>query len=112
MAKKKISFKTTDGVKPRKLDGPGKPFGLRLPMSVNLPPRTSREIDLGVSCDVPVLLVPNLFSLAAQSDVKFFGPGTALKVTIVSGNDHMNLGEGEVVAKVFVFDNSDMELAE
>lgn len=111
MAKRKVNFTVTDGSKPRKLEGPGKPFGLKLPFSVTLPPRTTREVNLGVSCELPLLVVPAVLSPGLQVGVTTVTPGESVKVLLTSNSDTVTLSEGEIVARVYVIDNSDMELA-
>lgn len=105
MAKKKISFKTTDGMKPRKLETAGKPFGLRLPMSMNIEPLGKKKVSLGVRCDCPVIVTD-------ADGAKLFGPGQELSVTIFADGQGLSLSEGEIVGKAFVLDNSDCELVE
>ena len=108
MAKKKVNFKLTDGIKPKKMDSAGKPFGLKLPFAVTVAPNSIKEIDLGISCELPLLVISN-FSDMSESKVKLVAPGERIVVTI-STLSGVSLGDGEVVAKAFVVDNSDMEL--
>lgn len=105
MAKKKIKFKLLDGMKPRKLESAGKPFGLRLPLAINLPPRTSMTVRLGLSCELPVVVVGTV-----GRESKIFSPGTELSVDVQSLDEAVNFSAGEVVAKAFVLDCTDCEL--
>ena len=106
MAKKKtVKFKVTDGKQPKKLASVGGPFGLRAPMNVNIPARSTRTLKLGLSCELPVLVT------VGDRPPEFFAPGVELSVTLGS-RESTDFSEGEVVAKAFVLDNSDVELAE
>ena len=108
MAKKKtVKFKKLDGMLPRKSTQPGGPFELRLPIAVELQAHgTVKSFALGLSCELPVLVV-------RDSEAVFFAPGQELRVSIENKrDDQLSLGPGEVVAKAYVLDNSDLELAE
>lgn len=105
MAKKKVKFKVTDGLRPKKMLAPGKPFGLRTPVPLNVPRGGSRLLGLGVSCELPVVVVD-------MSGCHLFAPGEDLKANIVARESAIDLSENEVVAKAFVLDNSDVEVEE
>lgn len=109
MAKKKVVFKLTDGMKPKKMDTAGKPFGLKLPFSVTVQSNSVKEISLGLSCDMPLLVIP-VFSDMSENKVSLIAPGEPIVIQIRSLSG-VSLGEGEVVAKAFVIDNSDAEMA-
>jgi hypothetical protein len=47
MAKKKIVFKVTDGVMPRK-SSDGRSFDLQLPMGVRVSPHSNQTVKLGI----------------------------------------------------------------
>jgi len=105
MAKKKVMFSTTDGMQPRKSDSPGKPFNVRLPMTVNISAHSSKEIRLGVSCELPVVL-------SRDGVASLFAPRQEISVTLKnSGDSVLSFGEGEVVAQAYVVDCTEMELA-
>ena len=108
MAKKKVNFKLTDGMKPKKLDSAGKPFGLKLPFAVTVQPNSIKEISLGLSCDVPLIVIP-VFADMIDNKVSIVAPGQPIVVTI-STLPGVSLGDGEVVAKAFALDNSDSEM--
>lgn len=93
MAKKKsVEFKILDGMKPVRLEIPGRPWALKAPLAV----RDSRRLRLGVSCELPVLVVKG-------NKVEFFAPNQELAVDIADVT-----GAGEVVARAFVVDCSDI----
>lgn len=99
-----VKFKLQDGMTPRKLETtPGKPFGLRTPLTVNLPANGKQTVRLGLSCELPVLVV-------GKSESKLFGPNQELSVDLSSEADGATFGEGEVVAKAYVIDNTYFEL--
>lgn len=99
-----VKFKLTDGMTPRKLETTvGKPFGLRAPLTVNIPPSGKQVVRLGLSCELPVLVV-------GKTDCKVFGPGQELAVELSAEADGASFGEGEVVAKAYVIDNTHFEL--
>jgi len=105
MAKKtKVVFELTDGRAPHKTHSPGEPFGLRTPIPIHLKGRTAGAlISLGISFDRPVLVTREAWS-------QIFAPNQQIVVSLSSGEGGLDLSEGEVVAKAFVFDNSDFDI--
>lgn len=104
VAKKIVKFKVSDGRKPTKSENPGKPFDLRLPISVNLTPNQSSTVRLGVTCDLPTIVVRG-------GTAKLFAPGEELLVELKNTtNDNNSWGEGEVVARAFVVDNTGLDV--
>lgn len=101
MAKKRVKFQVTDGVMPKKSSIEGGPFELRLPMTVNVG-LGGASVKLGVVCPTPCVVVRNKSSI-------LFGPGAELSVFIEGRNDGVqSFSQGEVIAHVFVIDNTDM----
>lgn len=99
MAKKKVKFDVTDGKAPRKIDTPGKPFGLRAPMDINVPVGVNRSLSLGLTCQLPVVVVDS-------AGASLYPPNTQLRANLTN----VNVSEGEVIAQAFVLDNSDVEV--
>lgn len=113
MAKKKVGFKLADGKRPKKANGvPGKPFNLQIPIDINLKASgSSVEIDLGISCDTPVVVVPLALGKTKVS-ANLFAPGESIRVKLTAGNESLSIGNGETVARAYVIDNSDFEVDE
>lgn len=104
MAKKIVKFDVKDGRKPRKLENTdGQPFGLRAPIDISVPPRTSLTLKLGLSCPYPVIVV-------SQGGTELHAPGSELTAKFQSGEDRIDFGDGEVLAHAFVIVNSDLVL--
>lgn len=100
MAKKKVKFSVTDGLKPVK--GPTGQILLKLPLPLNLK-SGSRTVSLGLSCDRPLLVV-------CGGKMNYFPPNSGLTATLSAEADELNYGSGETIATCFVLDNSDVEL--
>jgi hypothetical protein len=104
MAKKKVKFKITDGLRPRKSEGSGKPFELRLPMDIAVASMSNTTVKLGLSCEVPLVVVRG-------TSIRVVAPGEDISIEILNPNQAtLALGMGEVVARGFCLDNSDCEL--
>lgn len=105
MSRKKlvVEFKKTDGPTPGRSEQAGRPFLLKLPMSITLPPGATRVMKMGLSCNLPAIV-------CRRGETTIFAPGQELEVTL--RNNEVNplvLGEKEVVAQCFVLDNTDLE---
>lgn len=104
MAKKKINFKTADGMKPRKNLTAGGGFSLRVPLTVTIPPNTESDIRLGLTCDLPLLVIHG-------DKVSLIAPGKDITIKMQAKETALSFGEGEVVAVAYAIDNTDVELA-
>lgn len=111
MAKKIVKFTTTDGFKPRKLTKVGAPFGLKLPFTLNLPSAVTKLVDLGVTCEYPLVVTCAINPLGTkiQSPV-LIAPGQSVSVTISAGAQNLSLSEGEIVAHAYILDNTGAEI--
>ena len=102
MAKKKkiVEFMKTDGLEPRREfgDNGGRPFLLRMPFTVA--EQVGRRVRLGLSCNLPCVVV-------RSGKAELFAPGQELEVGVDIG-----YGEGEVVAKCYPIDCSNLELSD
>lgn len=106
MAKRKIvQFKKGDAPSPGRSDDLGRPFLLKLPVSVTLPATGSRSVRLGLSCNLPCFVCREDF-------VKVFAPGQELEVTLKNHDlaSPLVLGQGEVVARCFLLDSTELEI--
>jgi hypothetical protein len=98
---RKVKFSITDGKLPKKADEPGNPFLLRMPMTTSVPPKSKRTVSLGVSCALPLVMV-------RQGEAKLVPPNEELKVEL-GGEFVTTVGEDEVVARLYVLDNGNVE---
>lgn len=108
MAKKVIvRFRRTDGFKPSRADEAGRPFFLKTPVDVSLAQGGKQVIRLGLFCDMPCLVVRSGWS-------KLIPPGTELEVEIENPLNSFTLafGAGEVVARAYPLDCSNLEAEE
>jgi len=108
VAKRIVKFAVTDGRKPSRTEEVGKPFALKIPIALKLAAGQSRRVKLGLSCNLPTVIVGKQGSL-------LFSPGKELEVDIVGegpGQEVLNIGEGEVIAKAFPIDSSGLDFAE
>ena len=112
MAKKKtvVKFKLFDGMKPRVLsEQNGSPIGLKCPMPVKLDKHGSVKINPGVTCNSPLVVVSTMnFSL--MSGAQLVAPGEKFSVLLSAGDEPLNVGEGEIIAKAYVIGNDNIEV--
>lgn len=100
-----VEFKRGDAPAPGRSEQAGRPFLLKLPIPVTVPPVGVRTVKLGLSCNLPCVVSRR----GGKSEL--FGPDQELEVTI-KNSDTVNplvLGQGEVVAQCLVIDNTDVE---
>lgn len=107
MSRKKliVEFKKTDGPAPGRSEQAGRPFLLKMPMPVTVPPLGTRVVKLGVSCNLPVVVCRR------GNDAQLFAPGQELEVKVQNADltAPLQVGTNEVVAQCFVLDNTDLE---
>jgi hypothetical protein len=96
-----VKFSVTDGKLPRVANEPGNPFLLRMPMTTSVPAKSKRTIALGVSCSLPLVLV-------RQGEAKLVPPNEELRVEL-GGEFMTQVGEDEIVARLYVLDNGEVE---
>lgn len=102
MAKKVlVTFKKTDGLEPRRSEDDGKPFALKLPMTITVP-TGHQKVGLGLTCNLPCIVV-------RYGKAELFAPGQDLKVTLETA-ETTTYGQGETVAKCYPIDCSNMEI--
>jgi len=102
MVKKDIvKFEVTDGRKPTRSDEVGRPFLLKLSLPVRIAHGSKSRVKLGVSCNLPSVVV-------GKAGAELFAPNAQLSVELLAGNEVLNMGDGEVVARVFPIDCSNL----
>lgn len=105
--KKKMSqvlFTVTDGLKPEGSEtSVFRPIGLRTPVPINLELGNNRGIRLGVSCNVPLLVVTR-----GTKQATLFPPNQELGVTLLAASEPLNMSDGEVVADAYLVGSSDV----
>lgn len=105
MARRIVKFAVTDGRKPSKTEEVGKPFALKMPVPLRMAARTTRTVTLGVSCNLPSIVV-------CRGKAEVFPPGAVIKVDFATAEDALDIGEGETVAKLFPIDSTYLEIGE
>lgn len=102
MAKKVVvKFKKTDGLEPRRSEIDGKPFALKLPLPISGRPAGTapQRIKLGLSCNLPCLVIAN-------GVTEIFAPDQELSVTLTLTEG--GYGQGETVARCYPIDCTNM----
>lgn len=90
-----VKFTINDGIAPKKLDEPINIFKVFAPISFNVQARSKLEINLGITCNVPIILVRG-------SDVKLIAPYNDIRVIIDNVIDEtLSIGQNEAIAKLY-----------
>lgn len=103
MTKRIVKFAVDEGRAPTRSEEVGNPYVLRAPFAVYMEPGGQRELSLGISCNLPSVLVSKDASALVP-------PGTKYKVVLRSEKDVLNIGEGEVLARVYPISSADLDL--
>lgn len=90
-----IEFKVTDGIKPKAdLTRPGFPAKLCAPVPLKIGEMINRQVDLGISCNVPVFVQTTVGSPSS----KMFAADEPIKIQLSTLGEMINVSDGEQVA--------------
>ena len=111
MAKKTVKFTYADGRKLTKTNGA---YSVKSPLSYNLTSNQSKYIDVGFTCDKPVMVFVtrgmierNVFSVPVHKPEVFDAGEKIVLFLTNTGKNEALIDEGEVIARLIVMDNSD-----
>lgn len=93
--------------------GSGGLFSLRCPLDISIPPKGTKRIGLGISFDLPALLMQSkqLESLALKNAGNVLDEGVEIFAELHnSGPVEVRIFENDIVCRVALLDNSHLEV--
>ncbi len=103
MAKKIVKFVVDEGRAPTRSKEAGNPYVLRAPFAIYMEPGGTRDLNLGISCNLPSVL-------CYKETATLVAPGVKFRVTLRSEKTPLNIGEGEQLCKVFPLSSNSLDL--
>lgn len=100
----KIVFTVADGLTPvGEETSVFSPVGLRTPFPIHLKHGEHRRLKLGISCNVPVIVVTR-----GVKQAYLCAPGEEIEASFLAAWEDLDIGEGERVADVYMVGSTEV----